>query len=143
MASWKDQFAKLVPRVNYDESKHGARPAQYLPDPDDADDFILNPEWESVDDPGMEITYQYPRLIKHPRGYLILGRYVNEQYVWAKRIPDELKYDTDGNLIVGYYGNVSRNGEQFGTEGAFLTLNDAMEAAIELADTLPIKEPLP
>ena len=143
MASWKDQFAKVAPRANYDPIKHGVRPAQYLPDPNDTDGFIVNPEWESINDPGMELTYQYPKLIKHPRGYLLLVRYVNEQYVWAKRIPDDLEYNSDGDLVAGYYGNVSRHGEQFGTVGAFVTINDAMEAAIELADSLPIKEPLP
>lgn len=113
----------------------------------------------------------YPKMVKHPNGYLVWSRLIPAansvppkpvagltpreiqqltlEWMQHKPIVDpwrkRLLTDEDPG---GWYFTISRNGELFEINGrqisgAYESLQNAMAAGIALADALPQLEPLP
>lgn len=80
-------------------------------------------------------TVIYPKLVKHSNGYLVWARPIGAKNIWRTRGL------VDGDN--GWYVNISRNGEQFGTYGPFASKQIAMEHGMAQAGELPEEDPLP
>lgn len=114
------------------------------PQPDyDVPALIPNPDYDAARDPRLKKVYKFPKGIKHPNGYWILGRFVHENYVWVKRPDVDLGVDEDGNHVVGWYATVNRGNNILAIVGPYPDQQTTMRMAIVEGDLLPAEAPLP